>query len=118
MHKHSIAELAAGLREKRFSSRELTQAYLKRIDRFDGAINSYVTVTAERALKQADAADARIAAGDAGLLTGIPLGQKDIFCTTGVRTACGSRMLDKFIAHTTPPSSKSSMPPAWSCSAS
>ena len=98
MHKHSITELAAGLRTRQFSSRELTQHYLKRIDAHDGALNSYVTVTAERALKQADAADARLAAGDAGILTGIPLGQKDIFCTQGVRTACGSKMLDKFIA--------------------
>ncbi|WP_273456419.1 Asp-tRNA(Asn)/Glu-tRNA(Gln) amidotransferase subunit GatA, partial [Nevskia ramosa] len=98
MHKYSIAELAAGLRGKKFSSRELTQHFLKRIDAHDGALNSYVTITAERALKQADAADAVLAAGNAGLLTGIPIGQKDIFCTKGVRTACGSKMLDTFIA--------------------
>ena len=61
MHTLSINELAAGLRAKKFSSRELTQAYLKRIDAHDGAINAYVTVTAERALRQADAADARLA---------------------------------------------------------
>ncbi|MDP3295393.1 MAG: Asp-tRNA(Asn)/Glu-tRNA(Gln) amidotransferase subunit GatA [Nevskia sp.] len=98
MHTLTIAQLAAGLREKKFSSRELTQHYLKRIDAFDGALNSFVTITAERALAQADAADARLAAGDAGILTGIPLGQKDIFCTQGVRTASGSKMLDSFIA--------------------
>ncbi|GAC1624694.1 MAG: Asp-tRNA(Asn)/Glu-tRNA(Gln) amidotransferase subunit GatA [Nevskia sp.] len=98
MHTLSIKQLAAGLRAKKFSSRELTQHYLTRIAAHDGALNSYVTVTAGRALAQADAADAVLAKGGGGALTGIPLGQKDIFCTAGVRTACGSKMLDKFIA--------------------
>ncbi|WP_293000914.1 Asp-tRNA(Asn)/Glu-tRNA(Gln) amidotransferase subunit GatA [Nevskia sp.] len=98
MHTHSLPELAAGLREKKFSSRELTQHYLNRIAALDGDINAYVTVTPERALAQAAAADALIAAGKAGPLTGIPLGQKDIFCTKGVRTACGSKMLDSFVS--------------------
>jgi aspartyl-tRNA(Asn)/glutamyl-tRNA(Gln) amidotransferase subunit A len=98
MHTLSIAELRRGLREKRFSSRELTQHYLDRIARHDPALNSYITVTAEIALAQADAADARLARGEGGALTGIPLGQKDIFCTEGVRTSCASRMLDRFIA--------------------
>jgi len=98
MHAKSIAELAAGLRERAFSSRELTQHYLERIARLDPRLNSYITVAAEQALAAADAADARIAAGDAGPLTGIPIAHKDIFCTDGVRTSCGSRMLDNFIA--------------------
>ena len=98
MHTLSIKQLAAGLREKKFSSRELTQHYLARIATQDAVLNSYVTVTAERALAQADAADAALAKGEGGTLTGIPLGQKDIFCTKGVRTACGSKMLDTFIA--------------------
>jgi len=98
MHTLSLKELSAGLAAKKFSSRELTQHYLARIAERDGALNSYVTVTPEIALAQADAADARLARGEAGLLTGIPLAQKDIFCTEGVRTACGSKMLDKFIA--------------------
>ncbi|TAM29497.1 MAG: Asp-tRNA(Asn)/Glu-tRNA(Gln) amidotransferase subunit GatA, partial [Nevskiaceae bacterium] len=98
MHTLSLNELAAGLKARKFSSRELTQHYLGRIAERDGALNSYVTVTPEIALAQADAADARLARGEAGLLTGIPLAQKDIFCTEGVRTACGSKMLDKFIA--------------------
>ena len=98
MHNLSIKQMAKGLRAKQFSSRELTQHYLNRVQRFDGQLNSYVTVTAERALAQADAADAQLARGEGGPLTGIPLGQKDIFCTQGVKTSCGSKMLDKFIA--------------------
>ena len=98
MHQLSIRELAAGLRAKQFSSRELTQHFLQRIETHDKSLNSYITVTAEAALKAADAADAKLAKGEGGALTGIPLAQKDIFCTTGVRTSCGSKMLDKFIA--------------------
>jgi aspartyl-tRNA(Asn)/glutamyl-tRNA(Gln) amidotransferase subunit A len=98
MHEQSIAELAAGLREKRFSSRELTAHYLARVERLDPALNSYVTVTAESALAAADSADARIAAGEVGPLTGIPIAHKDIFLTEGFKTSCGSRMLDNFIA--------------------
>src|SRR3546814_2964257 len=80
------------------SSRELTEHYLKRIKAHDGELNSFITVTEERALKHAEAADARIARDDATLLTGIPLAQKDIFCTLGVRTSCASKMLDSFIS--------------------
>jgi aspartyl-tRNA(Asn)/glutamyl-tRNA(Gln) amidotransferase subunit A len=98
MHHLSIRELSDGLRAKKFSSTELTRHFLKRVDAFDPLINSYITVTASRALRQAEAADARIAKGDAGVLTGIPLLQKDIFCTKGVRTSCASQMLDRFIA--------------------
>ena len=98
MHTLSLKELAAGLAAKTFSSRELTQHYLARIAERDPALNCYVTVTPEIALAQADAADAKLAKGEGGPLTGIPLAQKDIFCTEGVRTACGSKMLDKFVA--------------------
>jgi aspartyl-tRNA(Asn)/glutamyl-tRNA(Gln) amidotransferase subunit A len=98
MHHLSIRQLSEGLRAKKFSSRELTQHFLKRIDTLDPQLNSLVTVTAARALRQADAADAVLASGNGGALTGIPLVQKDIFCTLGVRTACGSQMLDHFIA--------------------
>jgi len=98
MHKDSIMMLAAGLRAKKFSSRELTAHFLKRIEAYDAALNSFITVTAERALAQADAADALLAKGEGGPLTGIPLAQKDIFCTEGVRTSCGSRMLDSYVA--------------------
>ncbi|HSW13565.1 MAG TPA: Asp-tRNA(Asn)/Glu-tRNA(Gln) amidotransferase subunit GatA [Solimonas sp.] len=98
MHTLSIKQLAEALRAKKFSSRELTQHYLKRIETLDPQLNSYITVTAEQALAAADAADARLARGEGGALAGIPLGQKDIFCTTGVRTSCASRMLDKFVS--------------------
>jgi aspartyl-tRNA(Asn)/glutamyl-tRNA(Gln) amidotransferase subunit A len=98
LHELSLRALAEGLRAKKFSSVELTRHYLDRIAAHDKALNSYVTVTAERALAQAAAADAALARGQGGPLTGIPLAQKDIFCTKGVRTACGSKMLDKFIA--------------------
>ncbi|HEY1076787.1 MAG TPA: Asp-tRNA(Asn)/Glu-tRNA(Gln) amidotransferase subunit GatA [Fontimonas sp.] len=98
MHTLSIKAQAEGLRAKKFSSRELTQHYLDRIAAHDPALNSYISVTAEQALAQAAAADAVLASGKAGALTGIPLAQKDIFCTKGVRTSCASRMLDRFIA--------------------
>jgi aspartyl-tRNA(Asn)/glutamyl-tRNA(Gln) amidotransferase subunit A len=98
LHELSLRELGEGLRAKKFSSRELTGHYLGRIGQHDKALNSYITVTADRALAQADAADKVLAAGTGGALTGIPLAQKDIFCTSGVRTSCGSKMLDKFIA--------------------
>jgi len=98
MHNSTIAQLAEGLRAGHFSSLELTEAFLQRIARLDPQLNCYVTVTADQAVAEARAADARIAAGDAGPLTGIPVSQKDIFCTQGVRTSCGSRMLDSFVA--------------------
>ncbi|MEH6388683.1 MULTISPECIES: Asp-tRNA(Asn)/Glu-tRNA(Gln) amidotransferase subunit GatA [Pseudomonas] len=98
MHEKSLAELSQALQSKSISSVELTQHYLDRIARFDSTLNSYITVTPELALEQARAADARLAAGNAGPLTGIPLAHKDLFCTQGVRTSCGSKMLDNFIA--------------------
>ncbi len=94
----TIAELSAGLRQRHFSSRELTQTLLDRIARYDGQLNSFITVTPELALAQADAADAQLKQGDCHLLTGIPIAHKDIFCTAGIRTSCGSKMLDNFIA--------------------
>jgi len=98
MHRKSLIELAGGLRRGEFSSAELVGACLDRVARFDGELNTFISVTDERALEQARAADARIRAGTAGPLTGIPYAHKDIFCTQGVRTSCGSRMLDRFIA--------------------
>lgn len=98
MYNKTIAELSAALKGGEFSSEELTRSYLERIERLDGELNSFITVTAEQALAQAREADARIKAGEAGPLTGIPLAQKDIFCTDGVKTSCGSKMLDPFIA--------------------
>lgn len=98
LHTLSIKQLSEGLRSRQFSSRELTQHFLKRIEAHDRTLNSYITVCADSALQEADAADARLAKGEAGPLTGIPMAQKDIFCTRGVKTSCGSKMLDKFIA--------------------
>jgi aspartyl-tRNA(Asn)/glutamyl-tRNA(Gln) amidotransferase subunit A len=98
MHNHSITEIAAALDRREVSSEELTRHFLGRIARLDGQLNGYVTVTEEQALEQAREADRRRAAGQAGPLTGVPMAHKDIFCTLGVRTACGSRMLDAFVA--------------------
>ncbi len=98
MIEKTIAELSADLNAGKYSSEELTSAYLARIDSLDGVLNSYVTVTRDQALAQARAADKRIAAGEAGPLTGIPIVQKDIFCTKDVKTSCGSKMLDNFVA--------------------
>ncbi len=98
MHEKTIAELSAALAKGECSSVELTEHFLKRIEALDGGLNSFVTVTAEQALAQAKAADDRRARGEAGALTGVPMAQKDIFCTDGVRTTCGSKMLDNFIA--------------------
>jgi aspartyl-tRNA(Asn)/glutamyl-tRNA(Gln) amidotransferase subunit A len=94
----SITGIARALAKGDYSSVELTGAYLERIAAHNGVLNAYITVTSERALAQAAAADARRARGENGPLLGIPLAHKDIFCTTGVRTSCGSRMLDNFVA--------------------
>ncbi len=98
MHDKTLTELKAGLLAGDFSARELAEHFLARIEARDGALNSFITVTAEQALQQADAADRAIAAGEQRLLTGLPIAHKDIFCTEGVRTSCGSRMLDNFVA--------------------
>jgi len=98
MHTETLAQLSAGLKAGEYSSVELTQHFLSRIEQFDSTLNSFITVTPEQALEQAKAADARRAAGDASDLTGIPIAHKDIFCTQGVRTSCASKMLDNFIS--------------------
>lgn len=94
----TLTQLADGLERGDFSSRELTQAWLERIQREDAQYNAYITLTPELALQQAAQADAQRAAGQAGRFTGLPIAHKDIFCTTGVKTSCGSKMLDNFIA--------------------
>jgi aspartyl-tRNA(Asn)/glutamyl-tRNA(Gln) amidotransferase subunit A len=98
MHNKSIAELGASLRAGEFSSVELTEHFLQRIERWDSALNCFVSVTQTQALEAARAADQRLQSADASPLTGIPIVQKDIFCTLGVKTSCGSRMLDNFIS--------------------
>ncbi len=93
----SITELAQGLRDGEFSSVELTKNYLERIKQHP-ELNCFVTLTEDHALSAANLADQRLANGTAEILTGIPIAQKDIFCTLGVKTTCGSKMLDNFIA--------------------
>lgn len=92
----TLAQLAQGLKDKEFSSVEITQYYLDRIKKSD--LNAFITVTDELAIAQAQAADEKIATGNAGILTGIPYAHKDIFCTQGVKTSAGSKMLDNFIS--------------------
>ena len=97
-HTRTLSQLAAGLERGDFSSVELTQALLDRIERLDPALNAFVTVTAERALAAAAAADAARVAGNAGPLNGLPIAHKDIFCTRDILTTCGSRMLENFVS--------------------
>ena len=97
MHNKTLAELSKGLSNKTFSSEELTRHFLDRIKTLDADVNSFITVTEQQALAQAKAADAKIANNEASALTGIPLAHKDIFCTEGIKTSCGSKMLDNFI---------------------
>ena len=98
LHNLSIGELAARLNSRELSSAELTRHFLSRIERFGPTLNALITVTAREALQDAAASDLRLGRGERGPLLGIPLIHKDIFCTLGVRTSCGSRMLDNFIA--------------------
>jgi len=98
MHNKTVSELSADLHSGSLSSEELTAYYLKRIETHNADSNSFITVCADQALASAKQADSRLAAGNAGPLTGIPFAQKDIFCTAGVRTSCGSKMLDNFIS--------------------
>ena len=97
-HTGTLTELAAGLRARKFSSVELVRALLARIDASQATLNAFISVTREQALSDAAAADRALAAGSAGALTGVPIAHKDIFCTQGVRTTCGSRMLDNFVS--------------------
>ena len=98
MHNKTLAQISQDLQAGEYSSVEVTQHFLDRINNLDGQYNSFITVTDEKALIQAKAADALRSAGNANEWTGVPMAHKDIFCTEGVRTSCGSKMLDKFIA--------------------
>ena len=94
----TVAELVRGLAAKRYSSVELTRAYLDRVAAAQPELNAFITVTGEAALAAAARADEARAAGRGGPLTGVPLAHKDIFCTEGVLTTCGSKMLANFVS--------------------
>jgi aspartyl-tRNA(Asn)/glutamyl-tRNA(Gln) amidotransferase subunit A len=98
MHEWSLLDAARKVRGKEISSRELTRALLDRIDRANPKINAYVTVLPEKAMREALACDEALARGQTlGPLHGVPVGLKDIFCTRGIRTTCGSRILHNFL---------------------
>lgn len=97
LHQLSITELSVGLRNKDFSSVELTQHFIERIERLDSRFNSFISVCSEQALSAASHADQQLANGNADILCGIPIAHKDLFCTNGTRTSCGSKMLDNFV---------------------
>ncbi|PZP23395.1 Asp-tRNA(Asn)/Glu-tRNA(Gln) amidotransferase subunit GatA [Pseudomonas kuykendallii] len=98
MHSLTLAEIGRALAAKQFSAEELTRHLLDRIARLDPQLNAFISVTEELALSQAQAADARRAAGENGALLGAPIGHKDLFCTQGVLTSCGSKILGNFTA--------------------
>ena len=98
MFESSLRQIGAALATRKISSVELTQLYLDRITRLNPALNAFITLNPGLSLAQAKAADARIAAGTANALTGIPLAQKDIFCAKGWLTTCGSKMLHNFVS--------------------
>src|SRR5580692_9480929 len=97
LNRLTIAEAQAKLRKREISSRDLTRACLDRIAAVEPKLNAFITVTEREALEQADAADKRLASGDAPPLCGIPLGIKDIYATRGVRTTCASKILENFV---------------------
>lgn len=97
LHELTLAEIQFLLQQKQLSSREITQHYLDRIAQQNSTYNCYISVDDQGALSAADAADAAIADGANGALLGVPFAHKDIFCTQGIKTTCGSKMLDNFI---------------------
>ncbi len=97
-HQKTLAELSSLLQSGDVSSVELTEYFLSRIKQHDATLNSFITVAEDYAMEQAQQADDKLKQGDAGALTGVPIAHKDIFCTKGIKTSCGSRMLDNFIS--------------------
>ena len=97
-HQMTLAQLSAMLRAGDASSTALTEHFLSRIKQHDATLNSFITVVEDQAMTQAAEADKALNSGAAGPLTGVPMAHKDIFCTRGIRTSCGSKMLDSFIS--------------------
>jgi aspartyl-tRNA(Asn)/glutamyl-tRNA(Gln) amidotransferase subunit A len=97
-HNKSLAELSAMLQAGDVSSIELTENYLARIKQYDATLNTFITVVEDQAMQQASEADKALKNRAASPLTGVPIAHKDIFCTRGIRTSCGSKMLDNFIS--------------------
>tara|TARA_R110002124_G_scaffold75841_8_gene203318 strand:+ start:6753 stop:8225 length:1473 start_codon:yes stop_codon:yes gene_type:complete len=93
--KLTLAAALDGLKDKQFSSREITQDFVSAISAAK-ILNAYVVETPEKALAMADASDAKLAKGEGGLLEGAPLGIKDLYCTKGVRTTACSGILGEF----------------------
>jgi len=98
MERQTLAQMSTALHEGSVTSRELTEASLTRIAQLNPQLNAFITITGDRALAAADAADQLLAKGKAGPLVGIPLAHKDIFCTRDVLTTCGSKMLSNFVS--------------------
>ena len=98
MERQTLAQMSTALHEGSVTSRELTEASLTRIAQLNPQLNAFITITEDRALAAADAADQLLAKGKAGPLVGIPLAHKDIFCTRDVLTTCGSKMLSNFVS--------------------
>ena len=92
----TIHELSKRLKDSEITSEEITELYLKRIKEHDKEIGAYITVDREYALKQAQKADKMIAKGKASHLTGVPIAVKDLLCTKGVKTTCGSKILEGY----------------------
>jgi aspartyl-tRNA(Asn)/glutamyl-tRNA(Gln) amidotransferase subunit A len=98
MHSETVAQLQQGLRARKYSAVELANALLARIEAAQPGLNAFITIERESALVAAAEADRRLAAGNAPPLTGVPIAHKDIFCTAGSRTTCGSKMLANFVS--------------------
>ena len=98
LHDKSVAELSAALQARQVSSVEVTRAFLDRVERHQAGLNAFISISAEAALAEAAQADLRLGRKDAGPLTGVPIAHKDIFCTRGEKTTCGSRMLANFVS--------------------